>query len=103
MYLIVAISWQEKERTLETKKKRRKKIDDFRSKLKFKLHDITMNKEESVTTKIVKAFSNQSILLQHSIEVDENYDAENYDIFVEIGRIQNEIIKSTKKLTERSS
>ena len=102
MYLIVAISWQEKERPLETKKKRRKKIDDFRSKLKFKLHDITMNKEESVTTKIVKAFSNQSILLQHSIEVNENYDAENY-IFVEIGRIQNEIIKSTKKLTERSS
>ena len=102
MYLIVAISWQEKERPLETKKKRRKKIDDFRSKLKFKLHDITMNKEESVTTKIVKAFSNQSILLQHLIEVNENYDAENY-IFVEIGRIQNEIIKSTKKLTERSS
>ena len=37
-------------------------MDDFRRKLGFKLHDITMNKEESVTTKILKAFSNESIL-----------------------------------------
>ena len=34
----------------------KKKIDDFRSKLGFKLYDITMSKEESVTTKIIKAF-----------------------------------------------
>ena len=36
-----------------------KKKDDFRSKLGFKLHDITMSKEESVTTKIIKSFSNE--------------------------------------------
>ena len=29
----------------------KKKIDDFRSKLGFKLHDITMSKEESITKK----------------------------------------------------
>ena len=34
----------------------KKKIDDFRSKLGFKLYNITMSKEESVTTKIIKAF-----------------------------------------------
>ena len=101
-----------------------------------------MCKEESVTIKIIKVFSNEKILLQHSvlnyqidlyfsehklaIEVDEkghtdrdekkenereekikkelgckfiriNPDAKNYDIFVEIGKIQNHIIESTKK------
>ena len=30
-----------------------------------------------------------------------NPDAENYDIFVEIDKIQNYIIESTKKLTEK--
>ena len=35
--------------------------------LGFKLQDITMNKEESVTTKIIKPFSNESILPQHSV------------------------------------
>ena len=30
-------------------------------------------------------------------------DTENYDIFVEIGKIQNDIIKSTKKQTEKST
>ena len=32
-----------------------------------------------------------------------NPDAENYDIFVEIGKIQNNIIESTKKLTKNST
>ena len=31
-----------------------------------------------------------------------NLDAENYDIFVEIGKIQNQIIESTKKLFKKS-
>ena len=30
-----------------------------------------------------------------------NHDAENNDIFVEIGKIQNHIIESTKKLTKK--
>ena len=30
-------------------------------------------------------------------------DAENYDIFVEIGKIHNHIIESTKKLTQKST
>ena len=122
------------------KKTGEKKIHDFRCKLGFTLHDITMSKEESVTIKIIKTFSNQKILPQNSvlayqidlnflehklaIEVDEkghtdrdekkenereekikkelgckfiriNPDAENYDIFVEIGKIQNYIIEST--------
>ena len=113
----------------------------FRTKLGFKLHDITMNKEESVTSKIMKAFPNEKILLLHSvlsypidlyftehklaIEIDEkghtnrnvgyeiqrqkaiekelgckfiriNPDAKNYDIFIEIGKIHNHIIESTK-------
>ena len=37
------------------KKRGEKQIDDFRSKLGFKLHDITMNKGELVTTKKVKS------------------------------------------------
>ena len=45
----------------------KKKIDDFRCKLRFKLHDITVSKEESVTLKIIKAFSNEKILLQHPV------------------------------------
>ena len=48
-------------------KKRGKKINDFRCKLGFKLHDIIMCKEESVTIKIIKVFSNEKILLQHSV------------------------------------
>ena len=43
-----------------------KKIDNFRCKLGFKLHDIIICKEESVT-KIMKAFSNEKILLQNSV------------------------------------
>ena len=44
-----------------------KKKDDFRSELGFKLHDIIMNKEESVTTKIVKVFSKESTPPQHPV------------------------------------
>ena len=43
------------------------KIDNFRRKLGFRSHDITMSKEESVTTKIIKTFSNEKILPQHSV------------------------------------
>ena len=127
----------------DEKRRGEKKIDDFRCKLGFRLYDITMNKEESVTTKLKKTFSNKKILSQLSvlsyqidfyfprhklaIEVDEkghtdrderkenergkkikkelgckfitiNPDAENYYIFVEIGKIQNRIIESSKKL-----
>ena len=48
-------------------KKRQIKKKDFRCKLGFKLHDIIMCKEESVTIKIIKVFSNEKILLQHSV------------------------------------
>ena len=48
------------------KKAKKKNTSDFRYKLGFKLHDIIMCKEESVT-KIIKAFSNEKILLQHSV------------------------------------
>ena len=44
-----------------------KKIDDFSGKLRFRLHDITMNKEESVTSKIIKALSNEQTPPQHSV------------------------------------
>ena len=40
---------------------------EFRSKSLFKLHDTIMSKEQSVTTKITKIFSNEKILLQHSV------------------------------------
>ena len=43
------------------------KKNAFRCKLGFKLHDIIMCKEESVTIKIIKVFSNEKILLQHSV------------------------------------
>ena len=49
------------------KKNESRKINNFRSKLGFKLHDIIMCKEESVTLKIIKVFSNEKILLQHSV------------------------------------
>ena len=123
------------------KKRAKKPLMILKCKLGFTLHDITMSKEESVTIKIIKTFSNEKILPQNSvlayqidlnflehklaIEVDEkghtdrdekkenereekikkelgckfiriNPDAENY-IFVDIGKIQNHIIESTKK------
>ena len=49
------------------KKNEARKINNFRSKLGFKLHDIIMCKEESVTLKKIKVFSNEKILLQHSV------------------------------------
>ena len=49
------------------KKRGNKKINHFKCKLGFKLHDIIMSKEESVTIKIIKVFSNEKILLQHSV------------------------------------
>ena len=39
----------------------------LKCKLGFTLHDITMSKEESVTTKIIKTFSNEKVLPQYSV------------------------------------
>ena len=36
---------------------------NFRSKLRFELHDITMSNEESVTTKVIKTLSNKKSIL----------------------------------------
>ena len=47
--------------------KKKKKIDHFRCKLGFRLHDITISKEESVTTKIIKTFSNGKMLPKHPV------------------------------------
>ena len=49
------------------RRERRKKLDDFRSKLGFGLHDKTINKEESVTTKIIKTLPNETKLPQHFV------------------------------------
>ena len=46
---------------------KKKKIDDFSGKLGFRLHDITMSKEESITTKVIKTFSKEKIPPQHSV------------------------------------
>ena len=42
-------------------------MGDFRTYSGFELDDTTMNKDESVTTKILKAFPNEKISLQHSV------------------------------------
>ena len=42
------------------------KVKEFRSNLGFKQHGITMSKEQSMTTKIIKLFANVKILLQNS-------------------------------------
>ena len=50
--------------------------EDFRCKLELTLRDITISKEESVTIKIIKAFSNEKILLQHPVlnyQIDLNF------------------------------
>ena len=47
--------------------KNSEKKNPSQCKLRFKLHDIIMCKEESVITKIIKVFSNEKILLQHSV------------------------------------
>ena len=49
------------------KEEMKKKKDHFMSKLGFRLHDIKMSKEESVTTKILKPFLIEKISLQHFI------------------------------------
>ena len=43
----------------------REETIEFRSKLEFKQYDIIMNKEQSVSIKILKAFPNEEISLQH--------------------------------------
>ena len=40
---------------------------EFRSKLGFKQHDITLSKELSEISKTIKLFSNEKILLKHSV------------------------------------
>ena len=40
---------------------------EFRSKLEFKQHDIMLSKEQSVISAIEKLFSNEKLLLQHSV------------------------------------
>ena len=47
--------------------KKREEKKDFRCKFGFKLRDIIIGKEKSVTVKILKVFSNEKILLQHSV------------------------------------
>ena len=49
------------------KKNGPEKIHDFRCKLGFMLHGITMSKEELVTIKITKTFSNEKVLPEYSI------------------------------------
>ena len=43
------------------------KTTDSRADLGFNQHDLVMSKEQSVTTKIIKLFSNEKILLQHAV------------------------------------
>ena len=45
----------------------RKKIGYFRSKLGFKLHDITISKEGPVTTKTIKTFLIQKTIPRHFV------------------------------------
>ena len=47
-------------------KGRGEKKDEFRSKLGFKLHNITMSQEESIIKKIMKTFPNEEMSLQHN-------------------------------------
>ena len=51
----------------DKKKTNKEEMGDFTTKLGFKLHDITMNKEESVAAKIIKAFPNEKTSPQHSV------------------------------------
>ena len=84
-------------------------MGNFRTKLGFNLHDITKNKEESVTAKIIKPFPSEDILSrQKAIENELAYkfiwinpDAQIYDISIEIGKIHNRIIESTKISTKK--
>ena len=40
---------------------------EFRFKLGFRQHDIILSKEQSMISKVTKLFSNEKILLQHSV------------------------------------
>ena len=44
-----------------------KEAIEFRSKLGFKQHYIIMSKEQSLTTKIIKSFPKEKVLLQYSV------------------------------------
>ena len=126
----------------------RTKAVEFRAKFKNNQHDPILTKEQSIVSKIVKAFSNEKIIEQFfvlkekidfyfprhklAMEVDElghldrneedetkrrkkleerfrctfdwiNPDKENFDIFVELGKIESYISESNKKLTEEST
>ena len=126
----------------------RTKAVEFRAKFKNNEHDPILTKEQSIVSKIVKAFSNEKIIEQFfvlkekidfyfprhklAMEVDElghldrneedetkrrkkleerfrctfdwiNPDKENFDIFVELGKIESYISESNKKLTEEST
>ena len=82
-------------------KKKRENINNFRCKLGFKLYDIIMCKEESVTIKIIKVFSNEKILLQHSVL---NYQIDLYfsehKLAIEVGQ-KGHIDRDEKKENER--
>ena len=47
--------------TKEQKRQANEKVKEFRTKLGFKQHHITLTKEQSVTPKIIEAFSNEKI------------------------------------------
>ena len=51
----------------QKKANKEEKMSDFRTKLTFKLHDITVTKEELVTPEIMKAFLNEKISPQQSV------------------------------------
>ena len=127
---------------------RRTKPDEFRAKLKTDQRDPVLTKEQSIGSKIVKAFPKVKIIKQFfvlnekidfylarhmsAIEVDKlghldrneedaikqqkklkehlkyiffriNPGKENFDIFVELGKIKSYISKSNKKLTDEST
>ena len=51
----------------QKKANKEEKMSDFRTKLTFKLHAITVTKEELVTPEIMKAFLNEKISPQQSV------------------------------------
>ena len=122
------------------------KAVEFRAKFKINQHDPILTKEQSIGSKIIKAFPNEKIKEQFfvlnekidfysprhklAIEVDElghldrneedemkgqkkleehlqctffriNPDGENFDIFIELGKIESYISESNKKLTKK--
>ena len=49
------------------KKRAKKTLMILKCKLGFTLHDITMSKEESVTIKTLKTFSNEKVRPQYTV------------------------------------